>query len=165
MKRAFIGYTFHHYTFNIISNKKDTLLQHQIFTLDEQEQAKSILQSFLNKELKSGLIHGDLAPRNALIDDNTVYLLDWGTAEINVVPHIEIGILQMSEECSKSDLNNFLEGYGISKLEYQRIAEEIKVLSFLHRLDKYRWADGRQDIDDIEDYTKLVRLSFEKCIA
>ena len=90
-----------------------------------------------------------------------VYLLDWGTAEINVTPHNEIGLVMMSNEANENEFAFFLKGLGISKLEYQKIEEEIITLNFLHRLDKYRWAES-YDAENLVDYEMKIKETFKK---
>ena len=142
-------------------NEADSLLAKKIFSHAEQKSAKAALANLESKDFKMGLVHGDLSSQNVLVDHDTVYLLDWGTAEINIVPHNEIGILQMSKEASEEEFQLFLSGLGISPTHYLKIAEEIKRLNLLHRLDKYRWAEGHL-IENIQDYEVKVREAFEK---
>jgi serine/threonine-protein kinase RIO1 len=108
-----------------------------------------------------GLVHGDLCPRNVIVNKQDIYLLDWGTAEINIVPHNEIGQLLMSDEVSKAEFKVFLNGMGISNDEFKSMEEEINVLNFLHQLDIYRWAEG-QGISKINDYPLKVKNTFDR---
>lgn len=136
-------------------NDKDSLLIGKILKSKEHELIKKMLSSLESKELDSGLIHGDLCPRNVLFERDRITLLDWGTAEINVVPHIEIGIIQMSAQASEKELGMFFEGYGISMKKYESIEGEINKLNLLHRLDKYRWAE-EYDRENIRDYGEKI---------
>jgi aminoglycoside phosphotransferase (APT) family kinase protein len=142
-------------------NDDDSLLRAEILTKQEQKLAKEALNDLAGKEFRSGLVHGDLSPRNVIWDGDTVFLLDWGTAEINIVPRNEIGILQMSQEASEEELGWFLKGLGLSRDAYQDMAEEIKVLNFLHQLDVYRWAEGK-GVVQVNGYDLKVRRSFEQ---
>ncbi|MEO0468599.1 MAG: aminoglycoside phosphotransferase family protein [Bacteroidota bacterium] len=135
---------------------EDSLLQ---FLAPEEHRAiKAALTSLLEKDFQSGLVHGDLCPRNVLVDGAAVYLLDWGTAEINVVPHIELGILQRSGEATETDFQLFLDAYGMSREAFAAIEPDIRLLYLLHRLDKYRWAEGQED-EDWADFAEKVRES------
>ena len=142
-------------------NQEDSLLQNNILTSQEQQQSRRGLKKLINKEFKVGLVHGDLCPRNVIWSKDGIYLLDWGTAEINVVPHIEIGILLMSGEAKEEAFKHFLEGLEISQKEYGNIQKEIETLNYLHRLDKYRWAET-YDVQNIARYEKKLRDTFEK---
>lgn len=138
----------------------DRLLQKGIFNQEEYNKVKDILSRLESADFAMGLTHGDLCPRNVLVDGETIYLLDWGTAEINIAPHSEIGILHMSKEASKEEFQLFLEGYGMSELAYRKMEQELGLINFLHRLDKYRWAE-EWAISDIQAYEQKVRETFE----
>ena len=49
------------------------------------------------------MVHGNLCPRNVILSNKEVYLLDWGTAEINVLPHHEIGLVMLAGEASTAE--------------------------------------------------------------
>jgi len=142
-------------------NKNDSLLKEGILTESEQNRAKEVLRTLESKEFTMGLVHGDLCPRNVIVNKKSIHLLDWGTAEINIVPHNEIGILLMSNEASASEFEIFLSGLGITKREFISIEKEIDILNFLHQLDIYRWAEG-QGIPNINDYPLKVKNTFNK---
>lgn len=142
-------------------NKEDSLLEKEILTAQEQQQIKKILSSIIDKTFKIGLVHGDLSPRNVIFNKQTVYLLDWGTAEINIVPHTEIGILIIEDEAKEFEFKSFLEGMKISRNKYETIAQEIKKLNLLHSLDKYRWADGF-GVSNLNEYALKIRKTYER---
>ena len=139
-------------------NKNDSLLKGGILNKKEHEKAKEILIHLREKKFKTGLVHGDLCPRNTIWNEGEVWLLDWGTAEINVVPHNEIGTVMMANEASDDDLQAFVSGLGITPEEYEQIEPEIRQLNLLQKLDKYRWAID-SGIDDIEDYIIQLRMT------
>ncbi|MCB0571013.1 MAG: aminoglycoside phosphotransferase family protein [Phaeodactylibacter sp.] len=143
-------------------NEQDSLLKKEILNFEEQQSAKKVLSGLKKVQFKTGLVHGDLCPRNIIFDNGTVFLLDWGTAEINVVPHNEIGIVLMSNEADEGEFDLFLEGLGISSAEYQKIKREIEALNLLHRLDKYRWAEGHQ-VENIKEYEQKVKEALRSC--
>ncbi|HRR07691.1 MAG TPA: aminoglycoside phosphotransferase family protein [Rhodothermales bacterium] len=142
-------------------NEEDSLVKKKIFSITEHTKIRMALSSIASIDFKVGLVHGDLCPRNVIINDDIIYLLDWGTAEINVVPHTEIGILLLSEEASKVDINYFLKGLGLPPNKYMAIEHELKILNLLHRLDKYRWAEGH-GISSIEGYTEKIKKAFDQ---
>ena len=144
-------------------NENDGLLKNKVINKEEQEKIKEALSNLRNKEFKVGLVHGDLSPRNVIWSSDDVYLLDWGTSEINVVPHVEIGILLMSKEASEKEFKLFINGLGLSVLDYKKIEKEIRILNLLHRLDKYRWAE-EYDVENIKDYEIKIRETFNKIL-
>ena len=141
-------------------NEEDSLVKKKIFNAVEHKKIRTALSSIESIDFNVGLVHGDLCPRNVIINGDLIYLLDWGTAEINVVPHTEIGVLLLSEEASSVELNYFLKGLGLTPNKYMALEHELKILNLLHRLDKYRWAEG-QGISSIEDYTEKIKKTFD----
>lgn len=142
-------------------NDGDSLLGDGILSKPEQKRAIELLKILEKKEFRMGLVHGDLSLRNTIINEDKVYLIDWGTAGVNIVPHNEIGILLMSNEATKEEFQIFLSNLGITSKDYRGIEEEINLLNFLHQLDKYRWAEGR-GFSKINDYPLKVRRTFDK---
>lgn len=140
-------------------NKADSLIKEGVLNEAEQNKAKEILRTLETKEFETGLVHGDLCPRNVIVNQESIHLLDWGTAGTNVVPHTEIGILLLSNEASKTDFETFLNGMGITAQDYKAIEEEVNILNFLHQLDIYRWAEA-QGIPSLNDYPLKVRNTF-----
>ncbi len=137
-------------------SEKDSLLQENALTQIEQNQIKFILYHLEKKHFDFGLVHGDLCPRNVIFNPETAFLIDWGTAEINIVPHTEIGIILMETTINHEEFLALLEGMQMTWKMYQAIETEVRMLNVLHRLDKYRWAKdfGVENMDDYED--KLI---------
>ncbi|MEM8887176.1 MAG: aminoglycoside phosphotransferase family protein [Bacteroidota bacterium] len=144
-------------------NPSDSLLQLAYLQVEDHEAILSVLLALDKKDFKTGLVHGDLCPRNVLMEGENIYLLDWGTAEINVVPHTEIGILLLSEEASAKEISIFLQGLGITQEEYREMEKDIHALNLLHRLDKYRWAEA-YDQDNLDSYVKKIKAAFHPLI-
>ena len=136
----------------------DSLLGLGYFKLAVHNNIRAILESLQGKEFQTGQVHGDLCPRNVHISEEEIYLLDWGTAEINVVPHTEIGILQISGEASAEEYALFLEGMGISQKAYREMEWDIQALNLLHRLDKYRWAESF-DKENLAPYVEKIKTA------
>ncbi len=150
------------YNINQLS-KNDSLLKRKAFTGKEQKSAQNILKTLKNKKFIKGLVHGDLCPRNAIWQNGKVFLLDWGSSKIDVVPHTEIGMVQMDNDLNEEEFKSFISGLGISNSEYKKIEKEIKIINFLNRLDLYRWADGN-NILEIEEYIIKLRSTYEKML-
>lgn len=145
-------------------NQEDSLLTEGWFSAREHSAARALLASLKDVSLTSGLVHGDLCPRNTLLHHETVYLIDWGAAEVNVVPHTTLGLLLMSEDCSADDFRAFLQGYGMASSEFMAISHEVNLLNFLYRLDKYRWAETYAK-DELPTFVKRLREAFVKLIS
>jgi len=144
-------------------NTEDSLLTNKVFSLREHVEIRRTLISLRGREYKVGLIHGDLSPRNVIINESSLYLIDWGTAEINIVPHSEIGIILIEGEANALEFQSFLEGMEIDQKEYVEKEFEIRILNILHRLDKYRWA-AEYDVENLENYEKKLRQEYSKMI-
>ena len=144
-------------------DKNDSLLERRVFTKLEHEKVKDILNKLLINNFEEGLVHGDLCPRNTILKNQFITLLDWGTAGINIVPHTEIGIILMENSLKEEEFNAFLEGLNIGHEDYKKIEGEIKMLNLLHRLDKYRWA-CEYDIENIKDFTTKIRITYEEIV-
>lgn len=142
----------------------DRLLKRGGLTAEEQTQVRSMLQNLEGNDVTVGLVHGDICPRNVIMAGEEVYLLDWGTAEINVIPHHEIGLILLSKEANEQELEAFLTGYGLSNQEYEDMLPDILRLNLLHRLDKYRWAES-YDLENIEAYAQKIREAFEAVLT
>ena len=142
-------------------NESDSLLTEKILSKKEHDWAREVLKTLEQKAFRTGLVHGDLCPRNVLKDGDEVYLLDWGTAGVNIVPHHEIGLVKMSNEATEEEFRLFLSGLGVSLDAYQMIEEEIRILHFLHQLDVYRWAEGR-GLVKVNDYDWKVQNAFSQ---
>ncbi len=144
-------------------SKEDSLLKRKAFTVSEQKSAQKILKKLKNKKFNEGLIHGDLCPRNTIWQEGKVFLLDWGSSKIDLVPHTEIGMVEMDHDLSEEAFKSFVSGLGMTNEEYQEIEKEIKIINFLNRLDLYRWADG-SNILEIEEYIKKLRIAYNEMI-
>ncbi len=141
-------------------NAQDSLLRNQFLHPEEHQLARAALSKIENREFRVGLVHGDLCPRNVIWKEGTTHLLDWGTAEINVVPHIEIGLVLVSKEASQEEYTCFLEGLGVSSSDFKAMEKDIHILNLLHQLDKYRWAEG-QPMENLGEFAKKVRKALQ----
>lgn len=150
--------------YNIAELKEDdSLLRSEVFRQEEHERAKSLLHILKTKEFKEGLVHGDLSPRNTIVNQTAIHLIDWGTAEVDVVPHMEIGIVQMSGEANELEFQHFLVGLGIDQPTYLEMERDIRLLNFLHRLDKYRWAEGQEGLK-LHEFAEKIRHTFDRLV-
>jgi len=87
-----------------------------------------------------------------------MYLLDWGTAAIDIIPYNEFGIILIEGETDKEEFNSFLNGMGIDEKKYFEIETIIRQSNILHRLDKYRWATSY----DVENLHRQIKASLRK---
>ena len=142
-------------------NKYDSLLQKEVFKKDEHKLCRALLDELKERDFSTGLIHADLSPRNVIVYDETVVLLDWGSSKIDVTPHAEIGIVQTNNNLNSEEFEAFLNGYGMSNSDCLKIENEINLINLLNSLDLYRWAEG-SDFQEIDKYARKLRVAFEK---
>lgn len=144
--------------YNISSlNENDKLLGLKVLTPENLNVVKDRFVSLKEKELKFGLIHGDLSLENVIVDNAKITLIDWGVAQSSIVPHMElVDLLQNILSDESDEFKNFLEGYGMSVSEYESIKQEMGVLNLLQAVDKLRWAIDKSP-DLIEEKSQIVK--------
>ncbi len=127
----------------------DPLIRLGVYPLARQGQFQSAFHRLALTPLNLGLLHGDLLPRNLILQpDAPPVLLDWGTAATGPVPHGELLSLLRTHhatgEPTADDLSRFAEGLDLS-LTNDR--ETLLDLLTLGALDLVRWAiDQRPDL-------------------
>lgn len=147
-----------HVQYNIESlNNSDILLSMAVLNQQLSEKIKQLFQSLLEKKFTFGLCHSDIALRNAIMDPSEkVYLLDWGTARAEIVPHYELNEILRASKPDAKTLKSFLDGYGISQKQFKQIEPDLKVLNLLNEIDTLRWATNKRP-KAVAEYTIRVR--------
>ncbi len=81
----------------------DKLIALKVITKDQSRDVKKIFQDIKKQKFTFGLNHGDISASNVLVDKSgKVSLLDWGCAEVHIIPHFDImGILSCMTEQGK----------------------------------------------------------------
>lgn len=154
--------------YNINSlDSQDKLLELDVISPEHQRKVRSLFESFKGSTLNFGLNHGDISLKNSIIGSKDVYLIDWGSAEVNVVPHLDlVGIMgwaENSDHPSNIDLGSFLQGYGLSENQFQSIENELRAFALLRDIDKLRWAIDRKP-EKIDQFVIRARTSVEKAL-
>jgi len=157
---GFFDGTWNEFTnYNIKSlNQGDQLISLGIITPVQSEEIRTIFENLKNENFNFGLVHNDLSLDNIRVSkDGEIYLLDWGSAEVNVVPHIDIiEILESSIEESSENFEIFLKSYGIDRKEYEISKPRIAELKLLQCCDKLRWAiDNKPEL--IEEKAEIFK--------
>lgn len=136
--------------YNIESlTEDDPLIKLGVFDKTQIIEIKRNFEALRNRKYNFGLVHSDLAPRNTIVEPSgRVSLLDWGCAEINIVPHTELVVLlgwQINEYYpSEVEFKAFLRGYGLSWADYELLKPEVEILLLLRSIDTVRWAIERK---------------------
>ena len=139
---AFDGSWNQHVQYNIDSlNDNDALLSMEVLDKQLSQKIKQLFQSLQEKKFTFGLCHSDIALRNAIMNsDEEVYLLDWGTARAEIIPHYDFNEILRASKPSEEILNAFLDGYGISQGQFKQMEPDLKILNLLNEIDTLRWA-------------------------
>ncbi len=143
--------------YNIESlNETDELLKLNVLTKNQSAKAREIFENLKSREFVFGLNHGDLSLKNTIVDAfGTIHLIDWGSSEASIVPHhdlIQLLKVNMQENNpDDSEIQAFLDGYGIDENEYQSILPDLEALLLLRAFDKLRWAIDWK-IAELKDY-------------
>lgn len=133
--------------YNISSlNDEDKLLALGIITEDQSRFLRDIFLQIKNTSFNFGLIHNDLSLKNTILgSDGKVYLLDWGGAQADVIPHMDFAeVLHFSLKEDSPEFAIFLDGYGMTREEFEKIKPDMYRLLLLRLSDKVRWAIDRK---------------------
>ena len=157
----------HYLDYNIESlNEQDELLKLNVLTQSQSTIIRALFEQLKGESFDFGLNHGDLSLKNAIVDKTgKVNLLDWGSAEASIVPHHDlIQLLKMNmleNDPTDADMQSFLEGYGISPMEFAQMLPTLETLLLLRAFDKLRWAIDF-GIDAVQSYIIHARRAVEK---
>ncbi|MFC4811681.1 aminoglycoside phosphotransferase family protein [Paenibacillus sp. GCM10023250] len=132
--------------YNIDSlTERDPLLALGVLTPATSAAARGLFERLKRTAFRFGLAHGDLSLKNAMVDPSgRVAMLDWGNAEVTVVPHGDVmQLLQLRLQGGEPDMESydaFLEGYGVR----EEALPDLLPLLLLRACDKLRWALDRR---------------------
>ncbi|WP_164545723.1 phosphotransferase family protein [Paenibacillus albus] len=138
--------------------EEDPLIMLGVITQEESQRVKELFEQLKHETFRFGLIHGDISLKNTIVHDDQVILLDWGNAEVNVVPHgtvlqvLQYQMLGLKEGPNKEELGAFLEGYGASEEDLA----DMRALQLLRAFDHTRWAIDRCP-ERIEAYASFAK--------
>lgn len=139
----------------------DELITLKVLTKDQSRRVKEIFKNIRKQKFAFGLNHGDISASNALVEKSgKVALLDWGSAEVHIIPHFDfMHILNCQiEQGSPTDieLTECMKGYGMSQKRFAALRPEIHTLMLLNSFDKLRWAIDKNPIK-IKEFSKRAR--------
>ena len=75
------------------------------------------------------LLHGDYRPKNMLIKDDVLYILDWGLS-FDGDPYYDLAIIKWY--FSAEEFDKFIKYYGINQLDKQRLEYNEWLSAFLN---------------------------------
>jgi len=150
--------------YNISSlTPNDKVIELGVITEKQSEKIKEIFLNLKNTNFKFGLTHYDLSLQNTILTTSgEVCLIDWGSAKVAPVPHLDISeILDCSLEENSKQFSLFLKGYGFTYQDYEKIKSEMAQLNLLIHMDKLRWAIDRRK-DKISHFSQEVKNKLAK---
>lgn len=112
---------------------QDPLVAYAAYAPGQTALLRRALQRLAQQPLPMGLCHGDLSPRNVLVGQAGMTLLDFGSAQVAPVPDQNWLDLPRQPEV----ISAFGEGYGCDRASLEPHLSGIRLLE---RLDKLRWA-------------------------
>ena len=80
-------------------------------------------------QVKACLVHGDFRPKNMLVCNNDLYVLDWGLSFIGD-PYYDLAIIKWY--FTESEFNKFLHYYGIENINTERLIYNEWLSAFLN---------------------------------
>jgi len=139
----------------------DKLIKLQVLTREQSGEVKKIFESIKKQKYTFGLNHGDVSIWNTLVEKSgKVNLLDWGSAEVHIIPHLDfIHVMRCQMESGKpndKEFGEFIKGYGMSQKEFELLKPELLKLMLLISFDKLRWAIDRNPIK-IKKFSKRAK--------
>ena len=151
-----------HLDYNISSlTEDDKLIELKVFEKSQLKEIKNLFSELKKKEFKFGLNHGDVALRNTIINpEGKIYLIDWGCAIAHVVPYYDLFTLlrgKMDRNSPNNDeIQAFLDGYGMKKLDFEKIKPDLYSIMLLEAFDKLRWSIDRSP-SNLEAFAKYAK--------
>jgi fructosamine-3-kinase len=143
----------------------DFLLNGKVYSSAQQQKILGKLKQIQDIKFEFGLVHGDINWGNFVVDkENIVYLIDWGSADIDLIPQLEILLVYklwiVNKRINQEQFNAFLKGIG-GGTEFTD-KEQIESLLLLYLMDKLRWSHDQKEHTAYKDYLwqfkKLLKI-------
>ena len=120
---------------------RDPLLSLGVYAEAERERIAAIFERLRERDFRFGLCHGDLSARNVIVlADGGFVLLDWGCAEVHIVPHYDFREVIRENATDSPFVRAFCQGYGLDATDFGVILQEMRWLELLKTFDLVRWA-------------------------
>jgi aminoglycoside phosphotransferase (APT) family kinase protein len=155
--------------YNIESlSEDDPLIKLKVLTRPQSKVIKAVFAGLKGREFTFGLNHGDISLKNTIVDlHGRVSLLDWGSGEGSIVPHHDlIQMLKMNMlegDPGGEEIRAFIDGYGISPTEFERMMPELESLLLLRAFDKLRWAIDC-NVEELDGFVSHAREAVKRCL-
>jgi len=119
-------------------NQEDEFIKLGVYPVENMNQIREAFISLLDIDFELGLIHGDMSAKNTIINDDKVYLIDFGGARVGIVPFDEFIWLDYGGKTEK-EFFIFREAYGMPPEIFARNERTFQILLMLNEFDMLRW--------------------------
>jgi tRNA A-37 threonylcarbamoyl transferase component Bud32 len=158
---SWLGYV--NYNINSLT-ENDQFIKLGVINQTESKRIRKLFDGLKRENFRFGLNHGDVSLKNTIVNnEGQVVLLDWGSAEVSVVPHgdiIEMMNCQiLGEGPNNEEFKAFLDSYGLKEKD----VASMRPMLLLRAFDKLRWAID-QSPDLIEPFAKFAKQVVDRTL-
>lgn len=130
----------------------DQLISLGVYSPTQQRQIRSVFTKLQSQSFRFGLNHGDLSVVNTIVRaDGSVVLFDWGCANVDIIPHLEISSILRWLSPESPSFQAFLAGYELPAREWAALLPQIKDFQLLKSFDLVRWSIDRRP-EQLDNY-------------
>jgi fructosamine-3-kinase len=125
------------------------LVENNILTTEQVEKIRNRILEMKDWDIKPKLCHGNLHISNTIISpENKVFVIDWGNGVGHLAPHVDLADLIAWKD--RKYLDDFLEGYGMSKDGFENIEHDVNNILIIQLLSviKYSLKIGKKFHDE-----------------
>jgi len=145
--------------------ENDEFIKLGVYPSEQADSIKKAFSTLLNTDFPLKLIHGDMSLKNTIVSGDKVFLIDFGSAHVGIVPH-DVFISLDIDATTKKEFSIFYKAYGISNEEFIQIQQQFKIFHMLNAFDKLRWAVDHR-INDMFYYVTRAKekfMNFKTCL-
>jgi len=121
--------------------RNERLCELAAFSMHQRQTIRSILAEMRRRSFRLGLSHGDLDPRNAIIDESgKTHLIDWCCSLVSLVPHVDLYNILREMRPESGEIAAYLDGYGMTREKFEEVLPEVRALGLVQQLKQVGWA-------------------------
>lgn len=134
-------------------------ISREIFSDELSRNIKDRLEETYKWKFSPVLTHGELNPRNVVIDNSQdVWLIDWETGRGDISPTADLAEIYTWKN-GKENIQSFLDGYGLDSEKIKSLMRNIQTLILLRKVQVTKrmvpingdWKDNKYIIDSINE--------------
>ncbi len=140
-----------------IEEKMEILEKHKMISKEQLKSLQKIFNEAKKMKPNPHLTHGDLRLKNMIVgEDGTINaIIDWETCTSNIAPHWELSLAL--HDLWSDEKQAFLEGYGISKKDFDEIVPLVKAFNIINYAPTVERMANDKNKEKLEQYR--TRLS------